>query len=255
MAVYTEVSVQEANTLFHALSLGEVTHVSPCAEGVENTNYFVTAQHEGHCRDYVLTLFERLNAAQLPFYLGLMQHLAQHGLPVPAPYPNNKGSLVHVLNGKPAAVVDKLPGGSVLAPAEPHAALIGAALARLHVQGRTFEGAQAHLRGLDWWNATVPEVRAHLSAPQQALVDQELAYQNHTADSSAYAALPRGPIHADLFRDNVLFDGVDGQLTLTGMFDFYFAALTPGCLTWRCASTTGVYHRKPARTSRATWLL
>jgi len=253
MAVYTEVTLKEASALFSRLSLGEPTQVSACVDGVENTNYFVTATHESSVRAYVLTLFERLGADQLPFYLGWMQHLAHHGLPVPAPYPDSRGVLVHQVNGKPAAVVDKLAGRSALAPDDNHCALLGSNLARLHVAGRTFDGCQAHLRGLDWWNATVPVVRAHLTASQQALIDQELAYQNHTAASSLFAALPRGPIHADLFRDNVLFDVVQGKLTLTGMFDFYFAGIDTWlfdlavCLNdWCVSPATGQHQSRNA---------
>ncbi len=94
-------------------------------------------------------------------------------------------------------------------------------LARMHLAGRDFARHQPNLRGLPWWNETVPVVLPHLDAPQAALIRSELAYQNHVAASSAYAALPRGPVHADLFRDNVMFD--DGALT--GFFDFYFAGV------------------------------
>jgi homoserine kinase type II len=98
-------------------------------------------------------------------------------------------------------------------------------LARMHLAGADFSMSQPNLRGLAWWNETVPVVLPHLTAPQAALIKSELAYQNHIAASSAYAALPRGPIHADLFRDNVMFDTVDGEPHLTGFFDFYFAGV------------------------------
>jgi homoserine kinase type II len=101
-------------------------------------------------------------------------------------------------------------------------------LARLHLAGRSFEMHQPNLRGLAWWNETVPVVLPYLSSSQHAFITQELAYQNHVAARSAYAALPRGAIHADLFRDNVLFDTVNGQPVLSGFFDFYFA----GVDTW-----------------------
>lgn len=225
MAVYTEVSKKEARALLQQLKLGDLKTLQGCAGGIENTNYFVTTQLEAETRDYVLTLFERLTLAQLPFYLRLMKHLAQHGLPVPNPTANVRGELVFELKGKPAAVVNKLSGKSELTPTATHCAAVGSTLAKMHLAGADFDLSQPNLRGLDWWNDTVPVVLPHLSGPQAALIQSELAYQNHIAASSAYAALPRGPIHADLFRDNVLFDLVEGEPQLTGIFDFYFAGV------------------------------
>ncbi|MES2879558.1 MAG: homoserine kinase [Pseudomonadota bacterium] len=228
MAVYTEVSTKEARTLLRQLKLGDLKTMKGCSGGIENTNYFVTTQLEDETHDYVLTLFERLTFEQLPFYLRLMKHLAEHGIPVPNPTANARGELVFEVKGKPAAVVNKLQGKSELAPSPVHCAAVGATLAKLHLAGRDFPLSQPNLRGLSWWNETVPVVLPHLSAEQAALIQSELAYQNHIAASSAYAALPRGPIHGDLFRDNVMFDSVQGQPQLTGFFDFYFA----GVDTW-----------------------
>ena len=228
MAVYTEVSPKEAEALLRQLKLGELTSLKGCAGGIENTNYFVTTQVEEASHDYVLTLFERLTFEQLPFYLRLMKHLAQRGVPVPDPTANAKGDLVFEVKGKPAAVVNRLAGKSELHPTAVHCAAVGATLAKLHLEGRDFELSQPNLRSLPWWNETVPVVLPHLDESQAALIQSELAYQNHVAASSTYAALPRGPIHADLFRDNVMFDTLDGQPHLTGFFDFYFA----GVDTW-----------------------
>ena len=228
MAVYTEVSTNEARVLLRQLKLGELTTMKGCSGGIENTNYFVTTEVEAETHEYVLTLFERLTLTQLPFYLRLMKHLAQHGIPVPDPTANARGDLVFELKGKPTAVVNKLAGKSELAPTAQHCAAVGAMLARMHLAGRDFELSQPNLRGLSWWNDTVPVVLPHLSPTQAELITSELAYQNHIAASSTYAALPTGPIHADLFRDNVMFDTQDGQPHLTGFFDFYFA----GVDTW-----------------------
>lgn len=224
MAVYTEVSFSQAQALLHSLALGELQALEGSSGGIENTNYFVTAEQGGAVTHYVLTLFERLSFEQLPFYLNLMRHLAQHGLPVPHPVANAKGQILHKLQGKPAAVVNRLSGKSQLLPTPAHCAALGATLAQLHLAARDFDESQPHLRGLDWWNATVPVVLPFLDSAQSALIRSELAYQNHVAQSSSYAALPRGPIHADLFRDNALFVGEQ----LTGVFDFYFA----GVDTW-----------------------
>ena len=225
MAVYTEVSADEADALLQQLKLGALKTLQACGGGIENTNYFVTATSNGECRDYVLTLFERLTFKQLPFYLRLMKHLAQRGIPVPDPSANAQGDLVFEVKGKPAAVVTKLRGKSELAPTPAHCFLVGSTLARMHLAGRDFPLTQPNLRGLAWWNQTAPVVQPYLNASQAALLQGELAYQNHIAASSAYSALPCGPIHADLFRDNVMFEGRSGEPQLSGFFDFYFAGV------------------------------
>jgi homoserine kinase type II len=225
MAVYTEVSFDEAAHFLQGLQLGTLQTMAGCSGGIENTNYFVTTDQA----PYVLTLFERLSAQQLPFYLRLMKHLAHHGVPVPDPAANRDGDVVHTLNGKPAAVVNRLRGKSELAPTAEHCALVGAMLARMHLAGRDFAMRQPNLRALNWWNDTAPVVLPFVPAEQAALLQSELAYQNHVATLSAYGALPRGPVHADLFRDNVMFESdAHGTPVLTGFFDFYFA----GVDTW-----------------------
>jgi homoserine kinase type II len=224
MAVFTEVSFDEASALLQTLNLGQLQSMEGCSGGIENTNYFVTTDQGA----YVLTLFERLTFEQLPFYLHLMKHLAHKGIPVPDPAADNDGNILHRLLGKPAAVVNRLRGKHELSPTNTHCAAVGSMLAKMHLAGRDFDRHQPNLRALPWWNETVPLVLPHLDADQAALIRSELAYQNHVAASSAYAALPRGAIHADLFRDNVMFEQAQGTLVLTGFFDFYFA----GVDTW-----------------------
>ena len=220
MAVFTEVTETQANDLMQALNLGQLTALRGIEGGIENTNYFATTDRG----EYVLTLFERLGFEQLPFYLHLMKHLAERGILVPNPAANTDGDILHTVCGKPAAVVNKLTGKSQLQPQAVHCAAVGDMLARMHLAGQDYNRSQPNLRGLPWWNETVPVVLPYLTPEQAALIRSELAFQNHTAASSAYAALPRGPVHADLFRDNVMFDGEQ----LTGFFDFYFA----GVDTW-----------------------
>jgi homoserine kinase type II len=228
MAVYTEVSEAEAGQLLGQLGLGRLTLLQGCSGGIENTNYFVNADRSGVTQELVLTLFERLSFEQLPFYLRLMKHLAQRGIPVPDPSADARGELVFDFKGKPTAVVNKLRGKSELAPGSEHCAAVGAMLARMHLAGRDFPMSQPNLRGLAWWNETVPVVLPFLGESQSALIRAELAYQNHVAAGPSYEALPRGPIHADLFRDNVMFEMLNGQARLSGFFDFYFA----GVDTW-----------------------
>ena len=217
MAVFTEVSNSEAQELLHRLQLGELVELRGIQGGIENTNYFLTSDQG----EFVLTLFERLTAEQLPFYLHLMKHLAHGGVPGPDPHADRDGDILLAVCGKPAAVVNKLAGKSQLAPQGTHCAAVGAMLARMHLAGRDFDRRQPNLRGLPWWNETVPVVLPHVGPEQAALLRAELAYQNHVAAGSTYAALPRGPVHADLFRDNVMFEGE----ALTGFFDFYFAGV------------------------------
>ena len=221
MAVFTEVSEDEASALLRALNVGELRELRGIQSGIENTNYFVTAEDMFGQREYVLTLFERLTFAQLPFYLYLMKHLAQHGIPVPDPQADAAGKILHTLKGKPASVVNRLRGRHHMAPDTAHCESVGAMLAHMHLAGRDFPLVQPNLRGLSWWQETVPVVRPHLTDAQRELIDAELAFQEHVAASAHHAGLPRGPIHADLFRDNVMFEGDE----LTGFFDFYFAGV------------------------------
>jgi homoserine kinase type II len=227
MAVFTEVSRDEASAFVARLSVGKLTGLRGIQAGIENSNFFVdTLDDKGTTRHWVLTLFERLRFEQLPFYLELMRHLAQRGIPVPMPQADASGALVHALKGKPATLVDRLPGGHQLAPDTDHCAQVGAMLARMHEAGRDFARSQPNLRGLGWWIETVPQVLPHVSAAEGALLQSELAFQQQVVESPAYAALPRGPIHADLFRDNVMFEPGDrGHERLCGFFDFYFAGV------------------------------
>ncbi len=221
MAVFTPVTETDASALLRDVPLGILTRLHGIQGGIENTNYFLDTT-DGQ---WVLTLFERLTHEQLPFYLYLMQHLAAKGIPVPNPQANvHTGAILHTVCGKPAAIVQKLRGSSQLRPQTSHCAAVGAMLARMHLAGQDYPRQQPNLRGLDWWNATVPTVLPFIPAAAADLLRSELAFQNTIAASSDYAALPRGPIHADLFRDNVMFEGEE----LTGFFDFYFA----GVDTW-----------------------
>jgi homoserine kinase type II len=232
MAVFTEVSFDEAAEFLHRLGLGELSSLKGCAGGIENTNYFADTDHG----QWVLTLFERLSFEQLPFYLHLMKHLAERGIPVPDPQASpvlmvkkgkaevmQGGEILHRLKDKPAAVVNRLRGASELSPTAHHCAAVGQMLARMHLAGQDFGMNQPNLRGLSWWNETTPVVLPHLEASQKALILGELAFQNHLAAQSAFKSLPRGPVHADLFRDNVMFEGQGEDARLTGFFDFYFA--------------------------------
>ncbi|MBL8289437.1 MAG: homoserine kinase [Rubrivivax sp.] len=222
MAVYTEVGFDAAAALCTRLGLGRLSALHGIRSGIENTNYYATTEHG----QWVLTLFERLTRAELPYYLRLMQHLAAAGIPVPAPQADAGGELLHELAGKPAAVVTRLPGSHRLAPTATHCVQVGAMLAQMHKAAATLPLAQPHLRGLAWWEQTVPVVLPYLNQrqpAQAALLSAELRFQQERAASAMGQALPSGPIHADLFRDNVMFDDTAGDDRLCGFFDFYFA--------------------------------
>lgn len=221
MSVYTPVSEPQLQRWLRGYAVGALVALEPIAKGIENSNFFVTTT-QGR---YVLTLFERLPAAELPFYLDLMWHLARHGIPCPAPVADLSDRLLSELNGKPAALVTRLAGASVEAPGPAHCAQLGALLARMHLAGRSFTGTLDNPRGAAWWPLAAAELRDHLDGAQRALLEDELRFQaEHRAPG-----LPRGPVHADLFRDNALFD----HDRLSGVIDFYFAGIDS--LLYDCA--------------------
>jgi homoserine kinase type II len=220
MAVFTPVSAAEARMLLARYDLGEFVALRGIESGIENSNFFLTTTRG----EYVLTLFERLAAEQLPFYLNFTSHLTMHGLPVPGPKVDRQGHALFMLHGKPGAIVSKLHGAPVLDPDAQHCAQLGATLARMHLAAQSFEGTQPNLRGLAWWQEVVPQLRPMLGDAERTLIDDELRFQTALAATPEYARLPRSAVHADLFRDNAMFD----QGRLSGIFDFYFA----GVDTW-----------------------
>lgn len=219
MAVYTEVPEDVVRALVARLGLGALTGYAGIRGGIENSNWFVDTS----TGRYVLTVFERLGADELPYYLGLMRHLAARGIPVPDPQADAGGALQFTLQGKPAALLTRLEGSHRLAPDLHHCRQVGAMLARLHLAAADYHHEQEHPRGLGWWEATVPVVLPFLDAGRAALLRDELDFQRAVAGSADGLALPRGPVHADLFRDNVMFDGLPAHEKLTGFLDFFFA--------------------------------
>ena len=212
MSVYTTVSPEELDAWLARYMIGGLVEMEPIASGIENTNYFVTTE-KGR---YVLTLYERLPAAELPFYLNLMAHLARCGVEVPAPEPDRTGALFSLLNGKPAGLVARLDGVSVLDPGPSHCASVGEALGRLHVASQSYRPRLANRRGPTWWRQTARVLRPYLDADQKQLLADEIEFQSGYAKVS----LPKGAIHGDLFCNNVLFE--NGRLA--GIIDFGFAA-------------------------------
>lgn len=211
MSVYTTVSEAELTGWLGDYSLGQLLELQGIASGIENTNYFVTTSNGR----FVLTLFEKLTADELPFYLNLMAHLARHGIPCPAPMANRHNQFLGVLNGKPACIVSRLSGKSTTAPTQAQCAALGAMLGQMHIAGQSFSQIMPNPRGKSWRTATLPQVTPFVNAEQAALLDSEIALHAERSDAS----LPQGLIHADLFRDNVLLE--DDRVG--GLIDFYFA--------------------------------
>jgi homoserine kinase type II len=220
MAVFTPVSLDDVSQWITQFPLGKPVAIKGIASGIENSNFFLTTERG----DYVLTIFENLSFEQLPFYLNLMRHLADRGVAVPAPIANADGQLVVPLHGKPASIVTKLVGKSQMDPQPVHCAEVGAMLAKMHMAALDYAGTQPNLRGLDWWNWATPQVLPFLSDAEAHLLRAEMHFQEAFYGCDTYKQLQQGPVHADLFRNNVMFDGDK----LTGFFDFYFA----GCDSW-----------------------
>jgi len=213
LSVYTPVSDAELAGWLRNYSVGKLLACEPIKAGIENTNYFVTTT-QGR---YVLTLFERLPADELPFYLHLMAHLARHGIPCPAPIADLADQYLGSLNGKPAALVTRLSGRSIEQPEAPHCEELGALLARMHLAGRSYSAYLENPRGPKWWRFAARAVKGFLTRSALELVESELLYQGE----HRFPDLPRGPVHADLFRDNALWE----DSRISGVVDFYFAGV------------------------------
>jgi homoserine kinase type II len=211
MSVYTRVAAAEAERFLSAYALGRLVSLEGITDGIENTNYFLTTD-QGH---YVLTLFERHGRADLAYFLGLTLRLAEHGLPCARPLLADDGTALRELCGRPAALVERLPGSKVEAPDIPQCAALGAVLGRIHRVGRGYARRRSNERGRPWWTATAQVLRGHVTAAVMARIEAEIAFHA----TCVLGALPAGAIHADLFRDNVLFE--DGHLS--GVIDFYAA--------------------------------
>lgn len=211
MSVFTTVSFEQLQQWLTNYPLGELLELKGIAAGITNTNYFVTTS----TGRYVLTIFEEHSADELPYYLDLMSHLADNGVPCPHPVANLSGDTLGMLNNKPAALVTCLSGRDLTTPTPAQCAEVGHVLAKMHLAGTSFKGQGRNTRDAAWRHDTAAKVLPKLTDDEEQLLITTLNFQENFNTQ----ALPQGLIHADLFRDNVLFDGDK----VGGLIDFYYA--------------------------------
>ena len=212
MSVYTTIEQHELEEFLTHYNVGEPASFAGISEGIENTNYFVDSTTGER---FVLTIFEHHSFEEMQYFLNLMHHLTDHGVPSANPVADKKGRYLRMFKGKPAALVERLNGGSILDTTLAHCEQIGAAMGKMHSAGMVFDEVQPNPRGPLWCAHTAKQVLCKLPQPEQLILNVELAFQR----DKRKAEIPRGVVHADLFRDNALWDGD----RLSGIIDFYYA--------------------------------
>jgi homoserine kinase type II len=245
MAVYTEVSDEELREFLSAYPLGDVLSCKGIAEGVENSNYLLVTA----AGTYILTLYEkRVKAADLPFFLGLMEHLAGKGIACPLPVHGKDGEALRHIAGRPAVIVTFLTGMWPRRIAPGHCAGLGEALARMHLAGADFAMTRENDLSVAGWRRLYDACAARAHEVMPGLADA-LGAELALFEQSWPRDLPRGVIHADLFPDNVFFQGG----VLSGVIDFYFACTDAFaydlaiCLNAWCFEPDGAFNATKAR--------
>ena len=215
MAVYTDVTAEDLARFLADYDIGGLRAYKGIAEGVENSNFLVHTD----TGNFILTLYEkRVNAAELPFFLGLMEHLAARGITCPQPVKTKTGGVLGSIAGKPAAMVTFLDGLWIRRPNAGHCAAVGEALARLHLAGADFPLKRANALSIEGWWPLYERAKDRGDSVRPGLC-ADIARELDVLDRDCPRALPQGVIHADLFPDNVFF--LDDKLS--GLIDFYFA--------------------------------
>src|ERR671919_85148 len=251
MAVYTAIDEASLGAFLAAYDLGPAVQLQGIAEGVENSNYLLVTERGR----FILTIYEkRVDPAELPFFLDLMDHLAAKGVPCPTPVHGRDGEALRHLCGRPAAVVSFLEGVSPRRVRAAHCAALGAALADLHLAGDGFDMARPNALSVSGWRALFETCRADADRVLAGL-EQEIDRELTRIEREWPDDLPRGVIHADLFPDNVFFQGD----RLTGIIDFYFACVDlvaydlAICLNAWCFEPDGAFNITKARQMLAAY--
>jgi homoserine kinase type II len=215
VAVYTDVVAEELGVFLADYDIGELLAYKGIAEGVENSNFLVHTSRGS----FILTLYEkRVAAKDLPFFLGLMEHLHARGITCPQPVKNKRGEVLGPVAGRPAALITFLDGMWIRRPSAGHCAALGESLAKLHLAGLDFGQSRANALSIDGWRTLYAHCSARANEVQPDLA-QFLAAELAYLEQAWPRHLPQGIIHADLFPDNVFFLGN----RLSGLIDFYFA--------------------------------
>jgi homoserine kinase type II len=251
MAVYTAIDRPSLEAFLAAYDIGRPVAFDGITEGVENSNYLLVTD----AGRYILTLYEkRVTPGDLPFFLGLMDHLAHRGVPCPTPVHGRDGAALRHLCGRPAALVSFLEGGSARRIRLEHCSALGGALASLHLAGADFAMQRDNALSLGGWRTLFEACRARADQVLPGL-EAELEDELRTLEQAWPGSLPRGVIHADLFPDNVFFDGP----RLSGIIDFYFACTDlvaydlAICLNAWCFEPDGAFNITKARQMLAAY--
>ena len=224
MAVYTPLERADIDAFLLGYNVGTLVSFKGITEGVENTNYLLVTNQQGKQVRYILTIYEqRVDPADLPFFLNLTEHLAQRGIVCPMPIIGNDGEKIQRIKQKPAALIQFLEGAGSPHITPYHMTLTGELIARMHLAAADFTMKRRNALSLDGWQALCDKFSARadeISPGLQKLVSDEMDY----VKSHWPADLPGGVVHADIFPDNVFFiDGNTDQPQLSGIIDFYFA--------------------------------
>ncbi len=215
MSVYTIIEENALRSFLSNYDVGELESFQGISDGIENTNYFVNTDRGR----FVLTIFEQHSFEEMQYYLNLMHHLADHEVPSANPVADKQGAYLSLFKEKPIALVERLNGGSILKTTTGHCQQLGSAMGKMHTAGLSYEAHQPNPRGPAWCQHTAQQVFGKLSAADQRMLDDEVHFQKE----KRHADLPRGVIHADLFRDNALWDTSGEKDTFSGIIDFYYS--------------------------------
>ncbi|GAB6034984.1 homoserine kinase [Galenea microaerophila] len=211
MSVYTVIERPELESFLTDYAVGTLESFEGISAGIENTNYFVNTT-DGQ---FVLTIFEHHTFEELPYFLNIMAFMAEHQIPTAHPVQTLSNGYLKAIQGKPAALVQRLQGKSVEHPTLTQCAVMGEQMARFHLAGQDYDQYRANDRDLDWMQATFSLLQPQLDPEDAQTISEELAFQQKID----WQALPQGVIHADLFCDNALFEGDQ----LSGIIDLYYA--------------------------------